>query len=167
MTGYGTGTKVARLTRKQRRAMLIVAAVAGVTGALLLVLFALRSGVDYFYTPARIVGHEVRPGVSIRLGGLVANGSVVRGQGTTVSFSITDQIGTVPVVYDGILPELFREGQGIITTGTLDAGGTFHATTVLAKHDETYMPPQVAKALKEQGLWQPGHATAKAGAAAK
>jgi cytochrome c-type biogenesis protein CcmE len=142
------------MTRKQQRATLIAVAVAGLTAALLLVLFALRSGVDYFYLPSRIAAHEVGPGVSIRLGGLVAEGSVVRGQGTSVTFAVTDKIATVPVVYDGILPELFREGQGIITTGKLDEQGRLHATSVLAKHDETYMPPEVAKALKEQGLWQ-------------
>ncbi len=142
------------MTRKQSRATLIGGAIAGLSVALLLVLFALRSGVDYFYTPTRVVKHEVGPGINFRLGGLVAAGSVKRGQGTTVSFDVTDTAATVPVVYDGILPELFREGQGIITVGKLEADGRFRATTVLAKHDENYMPPEVAKALKEQGVWQ-------------
>ena len=142
------------MTRKQRRATLITAAVAGLSFALILVLFALRSGVDYFYTPTRVAAREVAPGTTFRLGGLVANGSVKRGQGTAVTFDVTDTTATVSVVYEGILPELFREGQGIITVGKLDPDGRFRATTVLAKHDETYMPPEVAKALKEQGVWQ-------------
>ena len=142
------------MTRKQRRATFITAAVAGLSTATLLVLFALRSGVDYFYTPSRVAAHEVGPGVPFRLGGLVAKDSVKRGQGTAVAFDITDTKATVSVVYEGILPELFREGQGIITTGQLEADGRFRASTVLAKHDENYMPPEVAKALKEQGLWQ-------------
>ena len=144
------------MTRKQRRGTLITIAVAGFSAATLLVLLALRSGVDYFYTPSRVVAHEVGPGVAFRLGGLVAKDSVKRGQGTSVAFDITDTKATIPVVYDGILPELFREEQGIIATGKLDASGRFLATTVLAKHDENYMPPEVAKALKEQGLWQDG-----------
>lgn len=142
------------MTRKQRRATLISLAVGGLSLALMLVLFALKSGVDYFYTPSRVAAHDVGPGVNFRLGGLVAKDSVKRGQGTMVAFDITDTKSTVSVLYDGILPELFREGQGIITTGKLDPDGRFRATTVLAKHDENYMPPEVAKALKEQGLWQ-------------
>ena len=148
------------MTRKQRRATLIAVAVGGLCLATLLVLFALRSGVDYFYTPSRVLAREVAPGVSFRLGGLVAEGSVLRGQGTQVGFSVTDTKATVPVIFDGILPELFREGQGIITVGRLEADGRFRATSVLAKHDENYMPPEVAKALKEQGVWQ-GDAKAK------
>ena len=144
------------MTRKQRRGTLITIAVAGLSAATLLVLLALRSGVDYFYTPSRVAAHEVGPGVAFRLGGLVAKDSVKRGQGTSVAFDITDTMATIPVVYDGILPELFREEQGIIATGKLDASGRFLASTVLAKHDENYMPPEVAKALKEQGLWQDG-----------
>ena len=142
------------MTRKQRRASFITLAVVGLSLSILLVLFALRSGVDYFYTPSRVAAHEVNAGVSFRLGGLVAKGSVRRGQGTTVGFDVTDTKATVSVVYDGILPELFREGQGIITVGKLEQDGRFRATTVLAKHDENYMPPEVAKALKEQGVWQ-------------
>lgn len=148
------------MTRKQRRATLITSAVAGLSLATILVLFALRSGVDYFYTPSRVAAREVSPGVSFRLGGLVAEGSVKRGQGTAVAFDVTDTKATVSVIYDGILPELFREGQGIITVGRLEGDGRFRATSVLAKHDENYMPPEVAKALKEQGVWQgdPKHA---------
>ena len=142
------------MTRRQRRATLIGSAVGGLSLATILVLFALRSGVDYFYTPTRVAAREVGPGVSFRLGGLVAQGSVKRGQGTAVTFDVTDANATVSVVYEGILPELFREGQGIITVGKLDPDGRFRAATVLAKHDENYMPPEVAKSLKEQGVWQ-------------
>ena len=142
------------MTRRQRRATLIGLAVGGLSLATILVLFALRSGVDYFYTPSRVAAREVSPGVSFRLGGLVAQGSVKRGQGTAVTFDVTDASATVPVVYEGILPELFREGQGIIAVGKLEPDGRFRASTVLAKHDENYMPPEVAKSLKEQGVWQ-------------
>ena len=144
------------MTRKRRRATLIGMAVAGLSLAVSLVLFALRSGVDYFYTPSRVAAREVNPGVSFRLGGLVAKDSVKRGQGTAVTFDVTDTKATVPVIFDGILPELFREGQGIISVGKLEPDGRFRATSVLAKHDENYMPPEVAKALKEQGVWQGG-----------
>ncbi len=142
------------MTRKQRRGTLIAVIVGSLSVAMLLVLFALRSGVDYFYMPSRVAAHEVGPGVSFRLGGLVAAGSVKRGQGTTVSFVVTDSAASVAVIYDGILPELFREGQGIIAVGMLQSDGRFRASSVLAKHDENYMPPEVAKALKEQGVWQ-------------
>lgn len=142
------------MTRKQRRGTLIAVAVAGLCAAVLLVMIALRQGVDYFYTPTRIAAKEVGPGVSFRLGGLVANGSVRRGEGTKVSFDVTDTAATVPVVFEGVLPDLFREGQGIIAVGKLDPGGRFVASSVLAKHDENYMPPEVAKSLKEQGVWQ-------------
>lgn len=155
------------MTRKQRRATLIGTSVAGLSLALILVLFALRSGVDYFYTPSRVVAQEVKPGVSFRLGGLVAKDSVKRGQGTTVAFDVTDTKSTIPVIFDGILPELFREGQGIIAVGKLDTDGRFRASTVLAKHDENYMPPEVAKALKEQGVWQGDVTRASAATAAK
>ena len=93
-------------------------------------------------------------GTRIRLGGLVEEGSVVRGEGTRVRFAVTDTAETVPVTYDGVLPDLFREGQGVVTEGTLMPDGTFVADTVLAKHDENYMPKEVADALKEQGVWQ-------------
>jgi len=95
-------------------------------------------------------------GQRFRLGGLVAEGSLKRGQGTEVEFVVTDTRSTVPVIYRGVLPDLFREGQGVVTEGRLEPGGRFRADTVLAKHDETYMPPEVAKALKEQGVWQGG-----------
>jgi cytochrome c-type biogenesis protein CcmE len=142
------------MTRKQRRGALIAGGV-GILGlATILVLFALRDGVVFFYTPAEVATKGIKPGTEFRLGGLVLAGSVNRGTGTKVSFSITDTKSTIPVSFDGILPDLFREGQGVIALGRLDGDNRFIANSVLAKHDETYMPPEVAKALKEQGVWQ-------------
>ena len=147
------------MTRKQRRAVMIGGAVAVLAVAGLLVMSALRDTIVFFYTPSDIAKVEagkpkVAAGQRFRLGGLVKDGSVVRGAGTDVQFAITDTTHTVPVTYRGVLPDLFREGQGVIAEGRLESGGLFRADTVLAKHDETYMPPEVAKALKEQGMWQ-------------
>jgi cytochrome c-type biogenesis protein CcmE len=96
----------------------------------------------------------IAPGQRFRLGGLVEDKSVVRGEGTSVRFAVTDKTSTLPVTYTGVLPDLFREGQGVVAEGTIEADGVFHADNVLAKHDETYMPPEVAKKLKEQGVWR-------------
>jgi cytochrome c-type biogenesis protein CcmE len=142
------------MTRKQRRATFIGLAVAILGLAVGLVLFALRDTIVFFHTPKEVIEKQIPPGKRIRLGGLVAEGSLKRGEGLTVSFAITDTAKTIPVSYTGILPDLFREGQGVVAEGKLDALGRFHADTVLAKHDENYMPPEVAKSLKEQGLWQ-------------
>lgn len=146
------------MTRKQRRGVLIGFAVAVLGVATILVLSALRGSIVYFRTPSDVVTLAVPAGQRFRLGGLVADGSVKRGAGTVVSFTVTDTIKSTPVRFDGILPDLFREGQGIIAEGKLDANGTFVAETVLAKHDETYMPPEVAKALKEKGVFKPAAA---------
>jgi cytochrome c-type biogenesis protein CcmE len=140
------------MTRKQRRATLIVSALAILGVALGLVLFALSGTITYFKTPSDLTTTPLAPGQRFRLGGLVAAGSVQRGQGLEIAFTVTDTIKTVPVVYRGVLPDLFREGQGVIAEGRLEADGRFRADTVLAKHDETYMPPEVAKALKEKGV---------------
>ncbi len=142
------------MTRKQRRGIMIGGSVGVLALAVILVLLGLSRHIDVFRTPTALAKEPVATGVSFRLGGLVAPGSVQRGQGTTVAFTVTDGAKSVPVRYTGILPDLFREGQGIIAQGKLDAEGTFLAASVLAKHDETYMPPEVAKALKEQGVWQ-------------
>jgi cytochrome c-type biogenesis protein CcmE len=142
------------MTRKQRRGAMIAGGVGVLAIATILVLFALRDGVVFFYTPSEVAAKGIKPGTEFRLGGLVLAGSVNRGGGTKVSFSITDTKDTIPVSFDGILPDLFREGQGVIALGRLDANKRFIANSVLAKHDETYMPPEVAKALKEQGVWQ-------------
>ena len=113
-----------------------------------LVLFALRDTIVFFHTPKEVAEKQIPAGKRIRLGGLVADGSLKRGEGLTVTFAITDTAKTIPVSYTGILPDLFREGQGVVAEGKLDPAGRFHADTVLAKHDENYMPPEVAKALK-------------------
>ena len=120
--------------------------------AAILVLFAMRDSIVFFYTPSDLTEQTLAKDQRFRLGGLVADGSIKRGDGTKVRFVVTDTIKTVPVVYDGILPDLFREGQGVVAEGRLDTAGTFQADTVLAKHDETYMPPEVAKSLKEKGV---------------
>jgi cytochrome c-type biogenesis protein CcmE len=142
------------MTRKQRRATFIAVCVGILSGAVLLVAIALRDTIVFFHTPKDVAEKHIPAGKRIRLGGLVAEGSVKRGAGTTVEFAITDRVRTIPVSYADVLPDLFREGQGVVAEGRLDAAGRFLADRVLAKHDENYMPPEVAKALKEQGLWQ-------------
>jgi cytochrome c-type biogenesis protein CcmE len=149
------------MTRKQRRGVFIGAAVGVLAVASLLVMFALSRHVDVFRTPSTLKKEPVAVGTDFRLGGLVAEGSVKRGQGTAITFAVTDKVETVQVRYVGILPDLFREGQGVITQGRFDSTGVFVAASVLAKHDETYMPPEVAKALKEQGVWQGSDAAPK------
>jgi cytochrome c-type biogenesis protein CcmE len=142
------------MTRRQRRTVLIGAALAVLSVAVALVLVALRDTIVFFQTPSDIATKPMPAGQRFRLGGLVAEGSLKRDQGTQVEFVVTDTKSTVPVVYRGVLPDLFREGQGVVTEGRLEPDGRFRADTVLAKHDETYMPPEVAKALKEQGVWK-------------
>jgi cytochrome c-type biogenesis protein CcmE len=144
------------MTRKRRRALLIAVGVGILSVAVFLVLFALRDTIVFFHTPTEVAEKHVPAGKRIRLGGLVEQGSLKRGAGTTVEFVITDMSKSMPVRYTGILPDLFREGQGVVAEGKLDGSGHFLADTVLAKHDETYMPPEVAKALKAQGVWQGG-----------
>jgi cytochrome c-type biogenesis protein CcmE len=142
------------MTRKQRRAALIVAGVLVLAVASLLVLFALRDSIVFFHTPSDVAEKGIAPGQRFRLGGLVATGSVRRGSGTVVEFAVTDTHKTITVRYTGVLPDLFREEQGVVAEGKLNSEGVFLADSVLAKHDETYMPPEVAKALKERGVWQ-------------
>lgn len=141
------------MTRKQKRLAVIAGGVSFIVAAVLLVMFAFSQSVAYFYVPADLQKADVGPGTRIRLGGLVKVGSWVRGNGTTSTFEVTDTLATVPVTYSGILPDLFREGQGVVAEGTFAENGTvFVADTVLAKHDETYMPKDVADRLKEQGV---------------
>ncbi|HLF20882.1 MAG TPA: cytochrome c maturation protein CcmE [Aestuariivirga sp.] len=142
------------MTRKQKRLSVILAGLAVLGVALGLVLYALSDAIVFFYTPSEITEKGVKPGQRIRLGGLVEQGSIKKGEGTGVSFVVTDTIKSLPVTYSGQLPDLFREGQGVVTEGKLDASGTFVADTVLAKHDENYMPKDVADKLKEKGVWQ-------------
>jgi cytochrome c-type biogenesis protein CcmE len=140
------------MTRKQRRGVLIGVAVSVLMVAVGLVLFALRDTIVFFHTPSDIVEKPVAAGQRFRLGGLVAAGSVKRGEGTKVDFVVTDTLKEMPVTYEGVLPDLFREGQGVVAEGSLTPSGVFVADTVLAKHDETYMPPEVAKALQARGV---------------
>jgi cytochrome c-type biogenesis protein CcmE len=139
------------MTRKQKRGLLIGGGVATLAVALILVLFALKDSVVFFHTPSDIAEKGVPSGQRIRLGGLVENGSVVR-EGTTIKFKVTDTLKEIPVTFTGVLPDLFREGQGVVAEGVLDGHGDFKADSVLAKHDENYMPRDVAKALEERGV---------------
>jgi cytochrome c-type biogenesis protein CcmE len=142
------------MTRKQRRLALIGTGL-GVLGlAAALVLFALKDTIVFFNSPSDLVDKHVGPGTRVRLGGLVEQGSVTRGENLNVRFQVTDGNRAVAVVYQGILPDLFREGQGVIAEGALESSGIFKADTVLAKHDEKYMPKEVADALKKQGHWK-------------
>jgi cytochrome c-type biogenesis protein CcmE len=145
--------------RKQQRLVLVIVALALLGGASGLVLFALSDSVAFFVTPSDIASGKVEADRRFRLGGLVVDGSVEREDGT-VKFRLTDQKSEVPVTYRGILPDLFREGQGIVAQGVLDANGVFSASEVLAKHDENYMPAEVAEALKRAGVWRHGEADA-------
>lgn len=142
------------MTRKQRRSVLIVTCLAVLGIAVGLVLFALEDSIVFFYSPSDVSEKSIKPGQRIRIGGLVAEGSVKRGDGTRVQFAVTDTAKTLPVTYTGVLPDLFREGQGIVAEGSLGTDGVFVAESVLAKHDENYMPPEVADALRKQGVWQ-------------
>lgn len=140
------------MTRKQRRGILIGSGVVILTIAALLVLFALRDTIVFFHTPSDIAEGKVQTGERFRLGGLVADGSVRRGTGATVSFSVTDTLANIKVQYTGVLPDLFREGQGVVAEGRLIGDKQFKADSVLAKHDENYMPADVADALKKRGV---------------
>jgi cytochrome c-type biogenesis protein CcmE len=140
--------------RGRQRAAFIGVGVGTLSVAVFLVLFALQDSVVGFHFPKDVTEKQIPSGRRIRLGGVVAADSIKRGHGLTVEFGVTDNIKTISVSYTGVLPDLFREGQGVVTEGKLDAGGHFIADTVLAKHDENYMPPEVAKMLKDQGVWQ-------------
>jgi cytochrome c-type biogenesis protein CcmE len=142
------------MTRKQRRLILIGSGMAVLAIAVALMLNALRDSIVFFNSPSDVVEKHVAAGTRIRLGGLVKNGSVVRGNNLSVRFEVTDGKNVIPVNYQGALPDLFREGQGVVAEGALDAGGTFKADSMLAKHDETYMPKEVADALKRSGHWK-------------
>lgn len=138
--------------KKQRRVQLIVAAfvLLGLTTAL--VGYAMRDGINFFRSPAQVLSDPPRAGEVFRIGGLVEEGSIQRGQGETVSFRVTDTKASIPVQFKGVLPDLFAEGAGMVATGSME-GETFVASEVLAKHDEEYMPKEVVDALKEQGVY--------------
>jgi cytochrome c-type biogenesis protein CcmE len=150
------------MTRKQKRLSIVLGGMGFIAVAVLLVMYALSGDITFFRTPSQLLAERPGPTTRIRLGGLVEPGTVVRGQGTTVSFDVTDRKHAVKVVYNGILPDLFRAGQGVITEGTFaDGGDTFVADTVLAKHDEKDMPKDVAEALKKNGEWYGDTETAR------
>ena len=141
------------MTRKQRRLLLIGSSLGVLALAAFLILFALKDSIVFFNSPTDVAEKQIKPGTRIRLGGLVANGSVER-KDLDARFAVTDGTRTINVSYRGILPDLFREGQGVVTEGILLSADTFTAETVLAKHDENYMPKEVADALKKQGHWK-------------
>ena len=142
--------------KKRRRLYFAIALVVAGAGGGALVLAALKDNVLYFYSPSDIITKHVPAGVNFRVGGLVQKGSLTHGAGADVRFVVTDGRKTVPVEYDGTLPDLFREGQGVVAMGALASDGTFRASEVLAKHDERYMPPEVVDALKRSGRWKEG-----------
>ncbi len=142
------------MTRKQRRLTLIGLAGAVLAVALGLVLYAMQDTIVFFHAPADVAEKHIKPGTRFRLGGLVKDGSVKRSEQQTVTFEVMDAQSTIQVRYQGLLPDLFREGQGVVTEGVLEPSGTFKADTVLAKHDENYMPREVADTLRRQGHWQ-------------
>ena len=148
------------MTRRGRRFTIIATAGVVLSVALGLVLFAMRDTIVFFRSPSEVAANGVSVGTRFRLGGLVGEGSIRRSAGQVVEFSVGDGAAIVPVRYKGLLPDLFREGQGVVTEGRLVAGGLFEADTVLARHDENYMPREVADALKAQGRWQ-GEASRK------
>jgi cytochrome c-type biogenesis protein CcmE len=141
------------MTPKRRRLWLLIGSLSVLGVAAALVLTALNDNLVFFYSPTQLAEKTIAPDRRFRLGGLVEQGSVKK-NGQIVHFTVTDTNKTVKVVYSGILPDLFREGQGVIAEGSLGADGVFSAREILAKHDENYMPPEVAKALKESGQWK-------------
>ena len=149
------------MTRRGRRLTLIAAALAVVGAAAGLALYALSDSIVFFYSPSEVVEKALRPGARLRVGGLVKSGSVVKSAGERVAFVVTDGANNVSVSYQGLLPDLFREGQGVVAEGVLAAPDQLRADTILAKHDERYMPREVVEALKKEGRWQEGEDVAK------
>lgn len=139
--------------KKQRRIQVIAVAAVALTLSTVLIGYAMRDGINFFRAPSQIVAEPPGPSEVFRIGGLVEEGSIVRGQGETIRFSVTDGGAVVPVTYTGVLPDLFEENQGMVGTGSY-INGVFEASEILAKHDETYMPAEVVDALKEQGVYQ-------------
>jgi cytochrome c-type biogenesis protein CcmE len=143
------------MTRKRRRLFLVLGGLGTLAIVSALVLSAFRDNLVFFYSPTDLKAQAVPEGRRVRIGGLVENGSVAHEpDGRTIDFRVTDGNATIAVNYGGVIPDLFREGQGVVIEGALARDGTFHAATVLAKHDENYMPPEVAEALKKSGHWQ-------------
>jgi cytochrome c-type biogenesis protein CcmE len=144
------------VTRKRRRMLALGLGLAALGAAAALALSALNDTLVFFYSPSEIEAKSPAPGQTIRVGGLVEEGSLARNGDGSVRFRVTDLKTALPVTYRGVLPDLFREGQGVVAQGTLGPDGAFAASEVLAKHDETYMPPEVAEALKKSGRWREG-----------
>ena len=156
------------MTRKQQRLGLLALSLVAIGGATALVLVAFNDNLVFFYSPTDLKQKAIAADRRVRVGGLVELQSVERGSdGKTIAFRITDGKNNVLVSYTGVLPDLFREGQGVVAEGALGAGGRFVATTILAKHDERYMPPEVVAALKKSGRWQEGAAAAAPPVASK
>ena len=143
-----------RSLRKTRRIQVIALAVAALAGSTALVGYAMRDGINFFRSPSQVVEAPPAPSEVFRIGGLVEEGTLVRGEGTEVTFSVTDGGASVPVAFVGVLPDLFGEGEGMVGTGRF-VDGTFQATEILARHDETYMPAEVIDALEAQGVYRP------------
>ncbi|WP_298935691.1 cytochrome c maturation protein CcmE [uncultured Ruegeria sp.] len=142
--------------KKRRRIQVIMVAVVALTVSTALIGYAMRDGINFFRSPSQVIAEPPSPTEVFRIGGLVEDGSIVRGQGETVRFVVTDGGESVPVAFTGVLPDLFTENQGMVGTGSY-VNGIFEATEILAKHDETYMPKEVMDALKEQGVYkEPG-----------
>lgn len=139
---------------KRKRLVFVLSALAILGVAVALVLNAFQENIVFFMSPSDLLGKDIKLGRTVRLGGLVEQGSVERGPGASVRFKVTDLQHDIRVSYTGILPDLFREGQGVVAEGRLQSDGNFAATSVLAKHDEKYMPPEVAAALRKSGHWQ-------------
>ncbi|MGC3936680.1 cytochrome c maturation protein CcmE [Roseobacter sp. EG26] len=139
--------------KKQRRIQVIAVAAVALALSTGLIGYAMRDGINFFRAPSQVLAEPPAPSEVFRIGGLVEEGSLVRGQGKTIQFSVTDGGATVPVSFTGVLPDLFEENQGMVGTGRY-INGVFEASEILAKHDETYMPKEVVDALKEQGVYQ-------------
>jgi len=146
------------LTRRGRRLTLIGAALAIVGCAAALALYALKDSIVFFYGPSEIAEKHIAAGTRLRIGGLVLTGSLHKSEGQKATFDVTDNSSKIAVSYEGLLPDLFREGQGVVAEGVLVSPGVFRAETVLAKHDERYMPKEVVDMLKKQGVWREGAA---------
>lgn len=138
--------------KKQRRIQIIALAAVALVISTALIGYAMRDGINFFRSPTQVVEDPPLATEVFRIGGLVEEGSIVRGQGETITFRVTDMTSSVPVAYTGVLPDLFNEGQGMVGTGSF-VNGRFEATEILARHDETYMPAEVVDALKEQGVY--------------
>jgi cytochrome c-type biogenesis protein CcmE len=149
------------LTRRSRRLALIAVALTVIGAAAGIALYALRDNIVFFYSPSEIAEKALQSGARLRVGGLVKAGTLVKSPGQNIAFVVTDGAHDLKVAYQGLLPDLFREGQGVVAEGVLETPGELRAETILAKHDERYMPREVVGALKKQGRWQEGEASAK------